>query len=242
MKKYLYLLVFLSFAVNLLYAQKTNFISGADFNYYKPVGMLGERFESTIGCAVYFGKEVSKSWAWIGKFEYFKFDKGNKDKLFVIKDVAVGSTTETYDIPLTNLNVELEVAGLSANAIYNMIDIKPFKTELVFGFGIYRWFSPRGKFTSYFDQNTKTFYSDTTGVNGSFTKVLNVPGISQVDWSGGFNIGLTFSYEVVDHAVVYAGCDYKNILGEIWQALSLNLESISSFQMLDYRAGVRVEF
>ena len=62
--------------------------------------MLGERFESTIGCAVYFGKEVSKSWAWIGKFEYFKFDKGNKDKLFVIKDVAVGLPQKLMIYPL----------------------------------------------------------------------------------------------------------------------------------------------
>ena len=38
-----------------------------------------------------------------------------------------------------------------------MIDIKPFKTELVFGFGIYRWFSPRGKFTSYLIRTQKLF-------------------------------------------------------------------------------------
>ncbi|MFH0736642.1 MAG: hypothetical protein V1773_00835 [bacterium] len=242
MKKYLYLLIFLSFTVNLLYAQKTNFIAGADINYYQPVGTLSDRFEKTIGGAVYFGKEVSKNWAWVGKLEYFKFDKGNKDKLHVIQDVSVGNTTETFDIPLTNLNVELEVVGLTANAIYKLIDLEPFKTQLNFGFGVYRWFSPRGSYTSYFDQNTKNFYTDTTGVNGSFTKVINVPGISQVDWSGGFNIGVVFSYEVINNTSIYAGCDYKNILGEIWQALSLNLESISSFQMLDFRAGIKVEF
>ncbi|HPN37077.1 MAG TPA: hypothetical protein PL041_01650 [Melioribacteraceae bacterium] len=223
-------------------AQKLNFVAGLDGNYYLPLGTLGERFNPTAGIAISFGKEVSKDWTWVGKLEYFKFDKLNEDKLKLNKKIAVGSNTESFNIPLNDLSMSLEIVGLSANAFYNALDFGDFKTDITFGFGVYRWYSPRETYTLYFEQTTKSFYRDTVGVNGSFNKVLDVPSISQSDWSGGFNLGLHFNYEVINNFNIYAGCEYKVILGELWQALALNLENIAGFQMVNIKAGLKYQF
>jgi len=242
MKKNILLLFVIGLLAGNIYAQKMKFIAGADGNYFIPIGTLGDRFEPTIGTSVYFGQEVSKSWAWTGRFEYFKFGKENAEKLHLIKNVAVGAETELFDIPLTGLDMSLEIIGLSANAFYHVINTGDFKADISFGFGFYKWQAPREKYTLFIDQNTKTFYTDTVGVNGSFNKVVDVPSISQNDWSGGFNLGLVFDYTVYDKVSVYAGAEYKAVLGEIWQALALNLENIAGFQMINLRAGAKVNF
>ncbi len=227
---------------SLINAQKLNFVTSVDGNYYLPLGTLSERFEPTYGVAVSFGKEVSKDWVWTGKFEYFKFDKGNAEKLKINKNIAVGSNTENFDIPINDLVISLEIVGLSANAAYKAVDLGDFYTNITFGFGVYRWYSPREKYALYFEQNTKSFYRDTTGVNGSFNKVLDVPSITQSDWSGGFNVGLNFNYTAFDKFSLYAGAEYKAVLGELWQALALNLENIAGFQMINLKAGIKYEF
>jgi len=241
MKKYTLFIVLFALCFGNVNAQKMKFVFGADGNYYLPIGGLGDRFDPAYGGAIYFGKEVSKTWTWTGKLEYFKFDKGNKDKLHLLTDLTVNNQSKTYDVPLENLDVQLEVVGLSANAKYKVIEVSDFTTNISFGFGVYRWYSPRGKYSLYFDSSTEKFYSDTTGVGGNLTKVVNVPGISQVDWSGGFNVGLQFEYQVAKNLNVYAGGEYKNVIGEIWQALALNLENISSFQMINLKIGVNYQ-
>lgn len=227
---------------NLIYSQKLNFVTSVDGNLYLPLGTLSERFEPTYGVAVSFGKEVSKNWVWTGKIEYFKFDKGNEDKLKINKKIAVGSGTEEFNISLSDLEMSLEIVGLSANAAYHVIEADNFKTDITFGFGVYRWYSPREKYTMYFEQNTKTFYRDTVGNSGNFNKIIDVPSITQSDWSGGFNLGLNFNYTPFENFTLYAGAEYKAVLGELWQALALNLENIAGFQMINSKAGIKYEF
>lgn len=240
MKKFTITIILL--LTSLINAQKLNFVAAVDGNYYLPIGTLSERFDPTYGIAVSFGKEVSKDWTWTGKIEYFKFDKVNSNKLKVNKKIPVGSNTENFEIPINDLKTSLEIVGLSANAAYKAIEIGDFRTDITFGFGVYRWYSPREKYELYFEQNTKSFYRDTAGISGSFNNILNVPSITQSDWSGGFNFGLNFNYTVLDKLSFYAGAEYKAVLGELWQALALNLENIAGFQMLNFKAGVSYKF
>ncbi len=240
MKKLIILIFVLT--TGFIYSQKLNFVSSIEGNMYKPIGTLGERYTSTFGFAVNFGKEVSKSWAWTGKLEYFKFDKLNKDKMKTILKVAVGSGTESFNVSLSDLNMSLEIVGASANATYKALSIGNLNANLTFGFGIYRWYSPREKYTLYFDQTNKTFLRDTTGATGSYNKVLDVPSVSQSDWSGGFNLGVNLDYNFTDGFSAYAGADYKVILGELWQALALDMENAAGFQMLNFKFGVKYQF
>jgi hypothetical protein len=39
-----------------------------------------------------------------------------------------------------------------------------------------------------------------------------------------------------------AGARYKLIIGELWPTVALDLESVSTFQMLDLRAGLSIDF
>ncbi len=237
MKIFNYFLLITTIAV--LFCCSTNaqnhYVFGANGSYYIPFGSLADRFKPATGGSFYFGKETSEVWTWLGRAEYFKFDKKNTDKLFLKRKLKVNGIESDYEIPLPDLKLSLEVAGVSAAAEFKILETNYLNVKGTFGFGITRWLYTR---SAYYD----SLYIDTTGAGDmKLAQVLNVPANSQVDWSGAFDFGVDLNVKVYDPIWINAGARYKVIVGEIWPALDLDFENISTFQMFDIRAGVRIK-
>lgn len=232
MKKLLYIftLIIVFGTVQEIFSQNEHYITGANGAMYIPLGTLADRYNSSVGGSVYFGKEVSEDWSWVGKFEYFKFDKLNGDKLFVSKYVKVKGA-EFLLPPLNNLAMNFETFGLSANAGYKVYSNDFLRADLELGFGVYRWYNKRGEFNASID---------TSGTGKLYN--LNVPENNEEDWSAGLNGGIGVDVKIYNPISFYASAHYKIIIGELWPALALDLENVSSFQMFEIKVGVRAKF
>lgn len=213
-----------------IFAQEEAFIAGAGASMYIPIGTLADRYQSTVGGNVYFGREVSESWSWVGKFEYFKFTKLNGDNLYKSKHVMVKGADLLLP-PLNDLKMDFEAFGLSANAGYKVFANNFMQADLEFGFGIYRWYNKRSEY------NAKI---DTSGTGKTYN--LNVPANDEDDWSAGLNLGLGIDVQVYKPVSFYAAANYKMIVGELWPALALDLENVSSLQMIELKVGLRARF
>lgn len=214
---------------------QNHYVFGASGSYYVPFGSLADRFKPTAGGSFYFGQETNDAWTWFGRVEYFKFDEENTDKLFLKRKLKVNGIENDYEIPLPDLKLSLEVAGLSAVAGFKILETNYLDVKGTFGFGITRWLYTR---SAYYD----SLYIDTTGAGAlKLAQVLDVPANSQVDWSGTFDFGLDLNVKVYGPVWINAGARYKVIVGEIWTALDLDFENISTFQMFDFSAGLRIK-
>jgi hypothetical protein len=239
MKKLLYTIFLISLTVlpNTLFAQDEGaFVAGANGEMYIPIGTLSQRYKNTYGGSVYFGREVSEDWTWVGKIEYFKYDKMNTDNAFVTRSVKVEGVDTKLTYPLPKLKMDLEVIGLSANASYNFINEGILRTDLELGFGVYRWIHHRG---AYYD----SLYADTAG-SGSPVVIdrIKVPSKTESDWNGGLTLGIGVDVAFYKPLSFYASANYKIIIGELWPALALNLENVSSLQMVEVKVGLRARF
>lgn len=232
MKKILLIIILLSSTIS---AQKEFFIAGAGGGIYSPMGKLADRFNSTIGFELHAGKQISERWTWIGKLEYLKLDDVNSETLVLKKEVEVNDEPIIFDIPLGNVDMELEVIGLTANVGYNIFSNEIFNTKFNFGFGLFRWISKRSGYSD-------SLFVDTSGTSGlKLADVLNVPAVSQTDWSGGFSIGLDAAVKVFEPVWIYVSADYKAVIAELYPTLNLNLENVSTFQILNGKIGVRLK-
>jgi len=235
MKKLLYIftLVITLVSVKETFSQDS-YMAGANANYYIPLGTLSDRYKPAMGESFYFGKDVSENWTWVGKLEYCKFDDMNMDKLVITRRLTTNGPQ--YKIPLSKINISLEEVGLTANASYHMLSTDIMKADIELGFGIYRWKHTRADYKD-------SVYVDTTGKGDlALEEYLNVPGRTEEDWSGGLNVGFSVDVNVYKWASVYASASYKMIIGELWPALSLDLENVSGMQMIELRAGIRARF
>ncbi len=218
-----------------VYSQN-KFLVGASANYNIPVGMLANRMEPAPGFLIYFGRQTSQDWTWIGKFEYFKLSEVNKDQMkkFVKSDVL--GTINTFEFPLPKLKMDLTVAGLTAEAKYNFLNTDLVDANINLGFGFYFWEHFRSDYKD-------SLFVDTTGVgNLVLIEVLNVPSLRQKDWSGGINFGLDFIFTLFEPLSLNVSANYKIIIAELWPTLALNLENVSGLQFVDLRAGIRFDF
>lgn len=212
---------------------KLNFF-GISGSYFIPTGSLISRFSPAGGVSLFYGYKTSDKWEWFGKVEYINFNKENREKLKIKRNVNLGGTevVRTFDLP--KLETDLKIYGASANANYRVLDFQLFKSDLTFGFGIYRWESFR---SGYFD----TLRVDTLGITYDAV-VLQVPPLRQLDWSGGFNVGLNLSTKIIDPIWFEVNANYKAVIGELWATLDLDLENISVFQMFEIRFGLKARF
>jgi hypothetical protein len=237
MKKYfklsLYLSIFLTPSLS-LFGQANPFIAGLKGSFYTPIGSLSNRFLSTYGGSVYFGQSISQNWTWKGEVEYLDFNKVNSDRLFITRKITVKEKDQAFKLPLPKLYMDLKIYGLSAQAQYKLFNWDFFSTDLSFGFGIYRWKSIR---SSYYD----TLRVDTWG-GVLDVAILKVPEITQQDWSGGFNLGLDLEIKMIEPIWINFGAYYKAIIGELWPTLNLDLENVSTFQMLHMHIGINARF
>ncbi len=230
-------LVILSFfIISSISFSQNNFLVGASANYNIPFGMLSNRLEPAPGFLIYFGKQTSMDWAWIGKFEYFKLSDVNKDQMkkFVKSDVL--GSVQTFEFQLPKLKMDLTVAGLTAETKYNFINTDLFDANFNLGLGFYLWEHFRS------DYNDSLFVDTTGAGNLVLIEVLNVPSLRQKDWSGGLNFGLDLIFNLFQPLSLNLSANYKLIIAELWPTLALNLENVSGLQFIDLRAGIRFDF
>lgn len=227
------ILLFLSGSV---YSQNKWIIIGAEVDFYKPIGKLNERFIETSGTAFYAGIQTSERWTWLGKAEYYKFDKINKDELTINRKVQVDGVEQNIIFPLTGLMMDLEIAGISMNFNYQLFNFSFAEANLDAGFGIYKWKFSRSRFDT-----ARADISSLTSERKTAYYAVNGISTSQEDFSGGFNAGIEFAiYPIQNFAVTVAGT-YKNIIGEMYPALEFDMENVSTFQMADFKVGVRLK-
>jgi hypothetical protein len=214
-------------------AQKNSIIIEANGNYYLPTGALAERFNGTFGGSFLVGKQVSDNWTWLGKFEYFKLTDLNKDKLVRKVGYTFNDVEQTAEIPLTNLNMELTVAGLSVEARMKVLSTDIFESDINLGFGFLYWENKRG---GYFD----SLYVNPNDTTQILVDVIQVPAQTQIDWSGAVNLGVNISVKLFEPVWFNASANYKLIIGELWPALSLDIENVSGIQLFDFRTGFQI--
>jgi hypothetical protein len=233
MKRTILLQILILFSMN-LFAQDKIYFAGLSGSYFIPVGSLNYRFKPDGGFSLFAGYKSSESWEWFGKFEYLSFMKENRDKLKLKRNVNLGGSEEILEFDLPKLETDLKIYGLSANANAKILDFDFFKSDLTFGFGIYRWESGR---SGYFD----TLRVERSGVTYDAV-ILKVPPLKQLDWSGGFNVGINLSTKIIDPIWFEVNANYKAVIGELWATLDLDLENVSVFQMYEIRAGLKARF
>jgi hypothetical protein len=199
-----------------------------------PIGALSERFLSAPGAVLQFAlKQGNPQWG--GSLEYLEFTRENTEKLSLTRSVTdtASGTDQTYALPLPLLGMSLKAWGVTANASVGIWTDEFIETRVSVGFGIYYWKSFRSE------------YYDTLKVQSAsgplVAEVLAVPENRQEDWSGGFSLGVDLSVRVVHPVSIVAGGRYRAIIGELWPALALDLENVSTFQMVELRAGLSVD-
>jgi len=217
-------------------AQSKIFSAAIEGSYLTPIGTLHDRWNATPGGSIYFGVRTSEKWTWGGKIEYFKYSDMNEDKLFVSSTQTVNGKSYVFKVPLTNLSHGLKVFGLSVNAKYNIVRNDFFEANVDIGFGIYNWTYNRNA------HDSLKFNSTIGDTSYTFTAFSNMVANSQTDWSGGFSIGVEIGVKVIDPVELTLAGSYKNIVGELWPAAVYNMENVSTFQMYDCRAGIRIIF
>lgn len=232
MRKRISLLLTIFLFPVLIYSQNKPYFFGFGGSYLIPTGSLTSRFSTAGGLNLFYGYKSSDKWEWFGRIEYLNFNKENREKLKIKRNVNLGGTEviKTFDLP--KLETDLKIYGVSANSNARLFDYDFFNGDITFGFGIYRWESFRSQ---YFD----TLRVDTMGTTYDAV-ILKVPALKQMDWSGGFNIGLSLSTKVIDPIWFEIAANYKAIIGELWATLDLDLENISVFQFFEIRAGFKV--
>jgi len=208
--------------------------AGVAASYYVPVGSLSVRFLPAFSGNVFYGYKTSDAWELFSMIEYISFQEENRERLTIKRKVNIGGgeVTRVFDIP--KLEMHLKIYGASANGSYRLFGNNFMKSNIIFGFGIYRW---EGFRSAYFD----TLRIDTLGITYDAV-ILQVPALKQLDWSGGFNVGMNLSAKIIDPIWFDVSASYKVIIGELWATLNLDLENVSAFQMVELKAGVRVKF
>ncbi|MBI5474922.1 MAG: hypothetical protein HY961_21485 [Ignavibacteriae bacterium] len=230
-------LLFVSlFAAQVGAAQDREFTVGVSGSMLVPTSALSKRFVAAPGGSLFFFVNRGTP-QWGAAFEYVKFSK-LADNLSVsrpITDTVGGVPQKTfYQIPLPKLAMSLEMFGASVQARYDAVRFGDLLVNIGFGAGIYRWTFKRNEYRD--SLRVQTLRGVRTAA------VLNVPALQQQDWSGGLNAGIDLVFRIADPVSVTGGARYKIIIGELWPTLALDLESVSTFQMLDLRAGISVDF
>jgi hypothetical protein len=132
--------------------------------------------------------------------------------------------------------MELEVAGAGVEGRYAFLDAGAIRGVGSLGFGFYYWENFRG---AYYD----SVQVDTSGLGDAQTVwTFDVPANRQIDWSGGFDLGVDVEANAFGPVWFVAGARYRLIVGELWPALALDIENVSGMQLFRAHAGVAVRW
>lgn len=217
-------------------AQNKPLIFGAEGAYFNPLGKLHERFNPVNGGAVFAGIQTSEKWKWLCRAEYFMFNKLNDDKLQIMRKLTIDGSEQNVRFPLQGLVMNLDIAGITLDAKYSLLRAGFFEVSLDAGFGIYKWKFVREKYDT-----VKTRIAGLNSALQSVSYAINGIRTSQEDISGGFNTGLELVISPVEYFSVTITGAYRNIIGELYPALEFDMENVSTFQMFDLRAGIRIK-
>ena len=217
-------------------AQDKIYSAAVEGSYLSPIGTLHDRWNAAPGGSIYFGVQTSEKWTWGAKIEYFKYSDMNGDKLFVSSTQTVNGKSYVFKVPITNLSHDLKVFGLSVDAKYNIVRNDFFEANVDVGFGFFNWTYKRNA------HDSLKFNSTISDTIYSFTAFSNMVANSQTAWSGGFSIGVEIGVKVINPVEFTLAGSYKNIVGDLWPASVSNMENVSTFQMYDCRAGIRIIF
>lgn len=216
-------------------AQQLPTVVGASAVVELPLGSLHDRFLSTTGGMIYAGAEMSSRLTWIGKLEYAEFSTMNSDALKKSVTVGQGTGAQKYSVPLPKLTMNLKTTSVMAEAQLALFRTDIVDADGVLGFGFTNWVHTRGAY------NDSLFVNDLSTGLPVKVAALAVPPNRQEDWSGTFNLGVELTAKVIDPVWLTFGADYKLIVGEIWQALDLDLENVAGMQFISIRAGVKAK-
>jgi hypothetical protein len=208
-------------------------VIGAGTQYQIPIGTLQHRFLSSPGAMVFAGAEVSPHLTWIGKLTMNEFTKLNTESLTKTVTVGQGVSAQRFVLPLPKLTMDLKTVGVQAEAQVKMVQTELLMLNGVVGFGFTNWISTRGAY------NDSLFVNDPSTGTPMKVAALAVPAHRQEDWSGTFNLGCELTVSIMDPISLYAGADYTLIVGELWQALDLDLENVAGMQFAVIRAGLK---
>lgn len=232
-KKLLFLIVLLITTFD--YAQRNRYEFGLAPSYEIPIGNLSSRFKPAIGLNFNIKVYENESWKWFGVFQYTHFNKPNYDKLIKKVEVQNGLDKELYDFPL-KLNLSLETTLLLLEANYFIYKNQFFNSNIIFSFGFTNWTYKREQ---YKDSLLIKINNSNLTTNIS---TLDVPSNSQTDWSGTILFGINSSINVVNNIDIYLQTNYKLIIGELWPALSLDMENVSGLQTISLILGLKAKF
>jgi hypothetical protein len=217
-------------------AAQERMVVGAGTVYQLPLGTLNHRFLGSAGAMVFAGVEVSPHLTWVGKFEYNEFNTMNISELTKTVTVGQGVSAQQYVLPLPKLTMALKTAGVQAEAHMPMVQTELLSVNGIVGFGFTNWISTRGAYSD------SLFVNDPSTGSPVKVAVLALPSHRQEDWSGTFNLGIDLTVSFADPLSFYAGAGYKLIVGELWQALDLDLENVAGLQSVSLRAGLKAAF
>lgn len=215
-------------------AQSGTFVAGGGAVYQLPVGSLADRFHGAAGGMIYAGQQMDADWTWIGRLEHVELTDLNSDKLTkrVTRQEIGGSSVHSF--PMPSLSMSLKATGLTAVGKYNLFRESFVESDLQIGFGFTHWTFQRGS------------YRDSLFIDSSGTKIrvldLAVPSNTQTDWSGTLIAGVNADVRIVEPVWLSIGVNYTLIIGELWQALALDMENVSGMQFLSVRSGLHVYF
>jgi hypothetical protein len=198
-----------------------------------PVGGMADRFKPAAGGGLSFTLHRGSP-EWSGSIEYFRF--GTPADRSITRTVTDSSSgvEQAVVFPLDELDMTFEAWGASATASWGLFTLGPVDARLSLTLGFYRWSFVRAAYTD-------SLYADVGGTT-VLADVLNVPESSQGEWSGGFAVGLDVVVPLFEPVYLSAGARYRTLIAELWPTLALELESVSTIQMVDLRAGLEVRW
>jgi hypothetical protein len=206
---------------------------GARGSVMLPVGGLSGRFLSAPAGAVDLRWEGPRL-SWGATIDYTRFTRENTDELSYSDSAIVGGTQYQYTTRLDGLVMDLAMWGMTVQGRYTVADFGTVEMCGAFGFGLYYWTFTRERYTD-------SIYVDTP-TGPALATVLDVPSDSQGEWSGGINLGAEVRLKFLAPVWITLGGSYRVVIGELWPALAIDMENVSSMQMLEFTLGASFAF
>lgn len=206
---------------------------GARGSLMVPVGGLSSRFLAAPSGAVDLRWEGPRL-SWGASLDYAKFTRENSDEFLYSDSTIIGGTQYFTTTKLEGLVMDLTMWGMTAQGRYMVADFGTVEIDGAFGFGLYYWTFTREHYTD-------SIYVDTP-TGPALATVLDVPSDSQQEWSGGINVGAEVRLKFFSPFWITVGGSYRVVIGELWPALAINMENVSSMQMLEFTLGASFAF